>query len=51
MAEVEGLHALLQCHRPEPLHAAFVHALAQETYGTEYIAHYLEAPACRFRKF
>jgi transposase len=43
VSEVEGLHALLQRHGPELLRAAFEHALAQETYGTEYVAHYLQA--------
>ena len=41
VSEVDGLHALLQKHGPELLRAAFAHALEQETYGTEYVAHYL----------
>jgi hypothetical protein len=43
VSEVEGLHALLQRHGPELLRAAFEHALAQATYGTEYVVHYLQA--------
>jgi transposase len=43
VSEVEGLHALLQRHGPERVRAAFEHALAQETYGTEYVVHYLQA--------
>jgi len=36
----------LQQHGAEPLREAFVRALAQETFGTEYVRHYLhEAPA------
>jgi len=41
VGEVDGLHALLQKHGPELVRAAFAHALAQQTYGTEYVAHYL----------
>ena len=41
VSEVDGLHALLQKHGPELVRAAFAHALEQETYGTEYVAHYL----------
>jgi len=41
VGQVDGLHALLQKHGPELLRAAFAHALEQETYGTEYVAHYL----------
>lgn len=41
VSEVDGLHALLQKHGAELVRAAFVHALEQETYGTEYVAHYL----------
>jgi len=39
--EVEALHALLQEHGAERLRAAFVHALEQGTYGTEYVVHFL----------
>jgi transposase len=41
VSEVDGLHALLQQHGPELVRAAFAHALEQETYGTEYVVHYL----------
>jgi transposase len=41
VSEVDGLHALLQKHGPDLVRAAFAHALAQETYGTEYVTHYL----------
>jgi transposase len=41
VSEVDGLHALLQKHGPELVRAAFAHALEQQTYGTEYVAHYL----------
>ena len=43
VSEVDGLHALLQQHGPELVRAAFAHALEQETYGTEYVVHYLGA--------
>jgi transposase len=39
--EVNGLHTLLQQHGPDFLRTAFLHALEQETYGSEYVAHYL----------
>jgi transposase len=42
VSEVDGLHALLQKHGPDLLRAAFAHALEQETYGTEYVAHYVD---------
>jgi len=41
VSEVDGLHALLQQRGADPLRAAFVRALEQEMYGTEYVAHYL----------
>jgi hypothetical protein len=42
IAEVDALHDLLQQHGEAPLRRAFEHALADEIYGTEYVAHYLE---------
>jgi transposase len=46
--EVDALHALLQQHGADPLRAAFVRAVEQGTYGTEYVNHFLRelaAPA------
>jgi DNA replication protein DnaC len=46
--EVDALHGLLQQHGAEPLRQAFVRAVEQSTYGTEYVTHYLRelaAPA------
>jgi hypothetical protein len=43
--EVEALHALLQQHGAEPLRQAFVRAVEQGTYGTEYVRHFLREPA------
>jgi transposase len=46
--EVDALHALLQQHGAEPLRQAFVRAVEQGTYGTEYVGHFLRelaAPA------
>jgi hypothetical protein len=45
VSEVEVLHALLQQHGAAPLREAFVRALAQETFGTEYVRHYLHEAA------
>jgi len=42
--EVDALHALLQQHGAEPLRAAFVHALEQGAYGSEYVTHFLREP-------
>ena len=38
---MDRLHALLQQHGPELLRGAFDHAVAAETFGAEYVAHYL----------
>lgn len=40
--EVERLHDLLQRHGPDALRRAFEHALAADTIGAEYVAHYLD---------
>jgi transposase len=40
--EVERLHELLHRHGPDALRKAFEQALAADTIGAEYIAHYLE---------
>lgn len=42
VAEVDGLHELLQKHGERSLRSAFERALEHDTYGTEYVAHYLE---------
>jgi transposase len=39
--DVERLHALLQKHGPEILLAACQHALSEQTFGSEYVAHYI----------
>jgi transposase len=41
ISEVDELHDLLQHHGEQPLRSAFERALEQQTYGTEYVAHYL----------
>jgi transposase len=46
--EVDALHALLQQHGAESLRQAFVRAVEQDTYGSEYVTHFLRelvAPA------
>jgi hypothetical protein len=48
--EVEALHALLQQHGAELLRAAFVRAIEQGTYGTEYVTHFLHAPSAAQRE-
>ena len=40
-AEVDRLHELLQLYGAEALCGAFQHALVEQTYGVEYIDHYL----------
>jgi hypothetical protein len=42
VAEVDALHELLQKHGEVPMRRAFERALDARTYGTEYVAHYLE---------
>ncbi|MGH7338277.1 MAG: Mu transposase domain-containing protein, partial [Myxococcota bacterium] len=44
VSEVDRLHALLQLHGPDRLREAFARALAQETYGSEYVTRYLQQP-------
>ena len=39
--DVDHLHDLLERHGDHALRVAFAHGLAAETYGAEYIAHYL----------
>lgn len=39
--EIERLHELLQLYGKEALRGAFQHALVEQTYGAEYIDHYL----------
>lgn len=48
--DVEQLHALLQGHGDDRLRAALAQGLAEQAFGAEYIAHYLEAsvPALPF---
>ena len=41
--EVDRLHAVLQGVGPDRLRAAFAHAVAADTFGVEYIEHYLRA--------
>lgn len=47
VAEVERLHALLQDHGPDPLRDAFAFAIANKTFGAEYVAHFLADPHSR----
>jgi transposase len=44
IAEVERLHALLQKHGPDAMRAAFASAVASQTFGAEYVRHYLRHP-------
>jgi hypothetical protein len=44
LGEVDRLHALLQRVGPEPLRRAFEQAVAAETFGVEYVEHYLRPP-------
>jgi transposase len=44
IAEVERLHALLQEHGPDAMRAAFDEAVAGNTFGAEYVRHYLHSP-------
>ena len=44
VAEVERLHAMLQQHGPDAIRAAFESAVAGQTFGAEYIRHYLQHP-------
>jgi hypothetical protein len=41
IGEVDRLHELLQRHGPDPLRSAFERAVAEETFGAEYVLHYL----------
>jgi hypothetical protein len=43
--EVEQLHDLLQEHGPDALRAAFARAVAGQTFGAEYVRHFLHSPA------
>jgi hypothetical protein len=42
IGEVERLHGLLQEHGPEAMRAAFDQAVAGQTFGAEYVRHYLQ---------
>jgi transposase len=44
VTEVERLHALLQQHGPDALRFAFERAVASQTFGAEYVGHYLRHP-------
>jgi hypothetical protein len=48
--DVEQLHALLHTHGDDQLRTAFERGLAEQAFGAEYIAHYLDAtvPALPF---
>jgi len=43
-AEVEQLHALLQQHGPDALRRALAQAVASQTFGVEYVRHFLYPP-------
>jgi transposase len=43
-AEVERLHELLQKHGPDAMRTAFDHAVASQTFGAEYVRHFLHSP-------
>jgi len=45
IGEVEQLHALLQQHGPDALRAALARAVAGQTFGAEYVRHFLYSPA------
>ena len=42
VSEVDRLHGLLQRHGKEPLRIAFGRAVAERTFGAEYVSHYLD---------
>ena len=42
--EIAHLHELLQCHGPAAMQLAFDQAVAQGTYGAEYVRHFLSQP-------
>lgn len=42
--DVDHLHDLLQVHGPLALHHAIERALAAQTFGVEYVAHFLQQP-------
>ncbi len=44
LRDVDELHDLLEAHGDHALRVAFARGLAAETYGAEYIAHYLINP-------
>jgi transposase len=44
-AEVEQLHALLQERGADAMRAAFEQAVSGQTFGAEYVRHYLRSPA------
>lgn len=44
LRDVDELHDLLEVHGDHALRVAFARGLAAETYGAEYIAHYLSNP-------
>jgi transposase len=44
VAEVERLHALLQEHGADAMRAAFERAVVGQTFGAEYVRHYLSSP-------
>jgi transposase len=43
--EVEQLHALLQQHGPDALRVALIRAVAGQTFGAEYVRHFLHSSA------
>jgi transposase len=43
--EVEQLHALLQQHGPDALREALAQAVVGQTFGAEYVRHFLHSPA------
>ena len=48
LRDVDELHDLLEVHGDDALRVAFARGLAAQTYGAEYIAHYLANPiGCR----
>ena len=44
IAEIERLHSLLQQHGPAAMHVAFERAVTGQTFGVEYVRHYLRYP-------
>jgi transposase len=50
VTEVERLHGLLQQHGPDAVRVAFERAVVSQTFGAEYVGHYLRHPEPAIRQ-